>query len=65
MSAKTEPKCLKGINYGDLNFDAKYMSCSHKDSTLFKLPLSKITNSTFINKSEVLVELDTKDEQDK
>ena len=57
-STKTSSKCLKGINYGNLDINSNNMTGLHNESNLFKIPFVKIINSTSVNKSEILVELD-------
>jgi hypothetical protein len=55
---------LKGINYGDYSFESDSLVATKDGKLLFKIPLSRISNSTVVNKQDVTLELQP-DENDK
>ncbi|EGR30466.1 structure-specific recognition, putative [Ichthyophthirius multifiliis] len=53
-------RCLKGINWCNLQFDEDNMVLNYKQKRLCKLPLNKIQNST-VNKNDIVIDLNTLD----
>lgn len=58
------PLLIKGLNYGNYVFENDHLIAAKDGKVLFKIPLSKISNSTVVNKQDVSLELQA-EENDK
>ena len=56
-SISKSDQCLKGINWGQYTLEDKLLSMKHNSQTLLALPLSRIVNTSVLNKNEVVLEL--------
>lgn len=63
MSKGKTTKCLKGINYGSINFESKALGFVHNDLVIMKVPYEDITASHSINKNEIFFELKNDDKE--
>jgi hypothetical protein len=53
---------LKGINYGTYSFTQDSFVTAKDNKVLLKVPLSKISNSTVVNKQDVTLEVQADDD---
>lgn len=50
-------QCVKGINWGQYTLEESKLSVKHNQQSLFSLSLSKLVNTSVLNKNEVVLEL--------
>ena len=41
----TSEQCVKGINWGEVSIDDKFMNIRYNKQSILKIPVKKITNS--------------------
>jgi len=61
---KMEDFSIKGVNYGKYNLDESHFTAENNKKFIFKIPLSKITNSQIINKNDIVFDINYDDQDD-
>ena len=56
----TSDQCVKGINWGEITTDDKFLSIKHNKQSVMRIPMKKIINSK-TQKNDIVLQLSTDD----